>query len=40
MVTWRGSFTPAAGVDETTANKAVAGVYRAGLDEIKVLAEK
>jgi uncharacterized protein YndB with AHSA1/START domain len=40
LVTWRGSFTPAAGVDQATAEKAVAGVYRAGLDEIKVLAEK
>ncbi len=40
LITWRGSFTPAAGVDQETAEKAVAGVYRAGLDEIKVLAEK
>jgi hypothetical protein len=40
LVTWRGSFLPAAGVDKETAEKAVAGVYRAGLDEIKVLAEK
>ncbi len=39
MVTWEGKFTPAAGVDEATASKAVAGVYRAGLDNIKALAE-
>ena len=40
MVTWRGKFSPAAGVDEPTASKAVAGVYRAGLDQIKVMAER
>ena len=39
-VTWVGKFTPAEGVDEATADKAVSGVYRAGLDNIKVLAER
>ena len=40
MVTWTGKFTPAEGVDEATADKAVSGVYRAGLDNIKVMAER
>jgi uncharacterized protein YndB with AHSA1/START domain len=40
VVTWRGSFAPAPGVDEATASKAVAGVYRAGLDNIKTVTER
>ena len=38
-VTWKGDFTPA-GADEPTAVKAVTGAYRAGLDNIKTLAEQ
>ncbi len=40
VVTWQGSFKPAGGADDATAEKAITGLYRAGLDNIKVLAEK
>lgn len=39
-VTWHGSFSPAGGADEAAADKAVSGLYRSGLDNIKALAEK
>ncbi len=39
-VTWKGEFDPAGGADENAAAKAVSGLYRAGLDNIKALAEK
>jgi hypothetical protein len=39
-VTWHGDFTPAGGLDEAAADKAVSGLYRSGLDNIKALAEK
>ena len=39
-VTWRGSFSPAGGADSATAEKAVAGLYRSGLDNIKAMAER
>jgi hypothetical protein len=39
-ITWTGSFTPAGGADEATASKAVTGLYRGGLDNIKALVEK
>ncbi len=39
-VTWHGSFTPAGGADDAAASKAVSGLYRSGLDNIKALAEK
>jgi hypothetical protein len=38
-VTWHGSFT-AAGTDDASASKAVSGLYRSGLDNIKTLTEK
>jgi carbon monoxide dehydrogenase subunit G len=38
-VTWHGSFT-AAGTDDASASKAVSGLYRSGLDNIKTLVEK
>jgi len=40
IVTWHGSFTPPSGVDDATSSKAVSGLYRSGLDNIKALAEK
>lgn len=40
VVTWRGSFQPAGGADDAAAAKAMGGVYRAGLDNIKTLAEQ
>lgn len=40
VVTWHGSFQPAGGADDATARKAMTGVYRAGLDNIKTLSEK
>ncbi len=40
VVTWYGSFKPAGGADDASANKAMSGVYRAGLDNIKAMAEK
>jgi hypothetical protein len=39
-VTWHGSFTPAGGADDAASSKAVSGLYRSGLDNIKTLAEK
>ncbi len=39
-VTWHGSFQPAGGADDAAASKAVSGLYRSGLDNIKALAEK
>jgi uncharacterized protein YndB with AHSA1/START domain len=39
-ITWTGDFEPAAGTDENAAAKAVASLYRAGLDNIKTLSEK
>ena len=39
-VTWHGSFKPAGGADDAASEKAVGGLYRAGLDNIKSLAEK
>ncbi len=39
-VTWQGTFKPAGGADDATAQKAITGLYRAGLDNIKALAEK
>ena len=38
-VTWHGDFT-AAGTDDASAQKAVSGLYRSGLDNIKTLTEK
>jgi hypothetical protein len=38
-VTWHGNFT-AAGMDDAGASKAVSGLYRSGLDNIKTLVEK
>jgi hypothetical protein len=38
-VTWHGNFTPA-GMDDAGASKAVSGLYRSGLDNIKTLVEK
>jgi len=40
VVSWRGRFQPAGGADDAAASKAMSGVYRAGLDNIKALAEK
>lgn len=40
VVTWRGNFTAAGGMDDAAASKAVSGLYRAGLDNIKALSEK
>jgi hypothetical protein len=40
VVTWHGDFQPAGGADEASADKAISGVYRAGLDNIKTLVEK
>jgi len=40
VVTWQGSFKPAGGADDAAAGKAITGLYRAGLDNIKALAEK
>jgi hypothetical protein len=39
-VSWHGNFTPAGGADEAAADKAVSGLYRSGLDNIKTLVEK
>jgi len=39
-VTWQGTFKPAGGADDATAEKAITGLYRAGLDNIKTLTEK
>ncbi len=40
LVTWHGAFQPAGGADDATAEKAVTGLYRAGLDNIKKMAEQ
>ncbi len=40
VVTWQGTFKAAGGADDATAGKAITGLYRAGLDNIKALAEK
>lgn len=40
VITWRGSFHPAGGADDAAAAKAMSGVYRAGLDNIKALSER
>ena len=39
-ITWQGTFKPAGGADDAAAAKAITGLYRAGLDNIKALAEK
>ena len=39
-VTWHGDFTPAGGASEAASEKAVSGLYRSGLDNIKALVEK
>jgi hypothetical protein len=39
-VTWHSDFTPAGGTDDAAAEKAVTGLYQAGLTNIKALAEK
>jgi hypothetical protein len=38
-MTWHGNFT-AAGTDDAAAQKAVSGLYRSGLDNVKTLVEK
>jgi uncharacterized protein YndB with AHSA1/START domain len=40
VVTWHGSFKPAGGADDAGAEKAVTGLYRSGLDNIKTMAEQ
>ncbi len=40
LVTWHGTFKPAGGADDEASSKAVSGLYRSGLDNIKALAEK
>ena len=40
LVTWHGTFKPAGGADDEASGKAVSGLYRSGLDNIKALAEK
>ncbi len=39
-VTWQSHFQPAGGADEAAADKAVTGLYQAGLQNIKAMAEK
>jgi hypothetical protein len=39
-VTWHGQFDPAGGADDAGSEKAVSGLYRSGLDNIKKLAEQ
>ncbi len=39
-VTWQSNFQPAGGADEAAADKAVTGLYQAGLGNIKKLTEK
>ena len=39
-VTWHADFQPAGGASEAAADKAVTGLYQAGLGNIKKLAEK
>ena len=38
--TWQGSFQPAGGATDAAASTAVTGLYRAGLDNIKAMAER
>jgi hypothetical protein len=38
-VTWHGSFSAAGGASDAAASKAVTGIYRAGLNHVKSLAE-
>ena len=40
LVTWHSMFQPAGGTDDAGAEKAVTGLYRASLDNIKKLAEQ
>ena len=40
VVTWQGTFKAAEGADDAAAKTAITGLYRAGLDNIKALAEK
>ena len=40
VVTWHGSFKPAGGADDAAAAKAMSGVYRAGLDNIKAMSDR
>ena len=40
MVSWHGSFSPAGGASEEAAEKAVSGLYRSGLDNVKKMAEQ
>ena len=37
VVTWRGTFQPAGGADDATAEKAIHGLYRSGLDNVKTM---
>ncbi len=37
LVTWRGTFQPAGGADDATASKAIHGLYRSGLDNVKAM---
>jgi hypothetical protein len=39
-VTWHGHFDPAGGADNAGSEKAVSGLYRSGLDNIKKLTEQ
>jgi hypothetical protein len=39
-VTWHGDFSPAGGASDAASEKAVSGLYRSGLDNIKALVEK
>ncbi len=39
-ITWHADFQPAGGADDAAAEKAVTGLYLAGLSSIKALAEK
>ena len=39
-VTWHGTFKPAGGSDKAAAEKAVGGLYQAGLANVKTLSEK
>ena len=40
LVTWHSTFQPAGGADDAGAEKAVGGLYRASLDNIKKMAEQ
>jgi hypothetical protein len=39
-VSWHGDFSPAGGADDAASEKAVSGLYKSGLDNIKTLVEK